>query len=254
MHLHVLVRSARMESFIRLCHSVIQEVCGRLRRGLTSARVAAQCEFPLGGLHKEAVRRRAADAGIPTAAKRSSAGICFIGALPACARLGSCLVAIQSTMTPAEIFARRSFSWATLLQLGVRAQSDWIERLAHGPIQQLGQLRSCTSSKLLGCRLPTLSRRCLLHRRKHAEEQSKPPAGRRSFGDFLAQYIEPCPGRFVCVDGGADLGPCPDVLAVTHGQRAGVGGAPQRWGNHACFPAVPHPIDAPVETLGLRRC
>lgn len=55
-----------------------------------------------------------------------------------------------------------------------------------------------------------------------------PVAGRRNFADFLSQYIAPLPGRFVDVDTGADLGPCPDVAAVTHGQRPGVGGAAER--------------------------
>jgi len=35
--------------------------------------------FPLGDLHKAAVRRMAGDAGIPVAAKKDSTGICFIG-------------------------------------------------------------------------------------------------------------------------------------------------------------------------------
>jgi hypothetical protein len=54
------------------------------------------------------------------------------------------------------------------------------------------------------------------------------PAGRRDFGDFLSQYISPQPGRYVDVDSGTVLGPCPDVAAVTHGQRPGIGGAPER--------------------------
>lgn len=39
----------------------------------------ARALFPLGSLQKGDVRRMAAEAGLPTAAKRSSAGICFIG-------------------------------------------------------------------------------------------------------------------------------------------------------------------------------
>lgn len=53
-------------------------------------------------------------------------------------------------------------------------------------------------------------------------------AGRRNFGAFLSQYIPPMPGRYVDVDSGAELGPCPDLAAVTNGQRPGIGGAPER--------------------------
>ncbi len=38
--------------------------------------------FPLGGMRKAEVRRVAEAAGLPSAARRSSAGICFIGLLP----------------------------------------------------------------------------------------------------------------------------------------------------------------------------
>ncbi len=43
------------------------------------AKALSRCAFPLGGSRKEDVRRLAAEARIPTADKRSSAGICFIG-------------------------------------------------------------------------------------------------------------------------------------------------------------------------------
>lgn len=38
-----------------------------------------RAEFPIGHLHKTEVRRLAAEAGLPTQAKRDSTGICFIG-------------------------------------------------------------------------------------------------------------------------------------------------------------------------------
>ncbi|PRW33801.1 tRNA 2-thiouridine(34) synthase isoform B [Chlorella sorokiniana] len=52
--------------------------------------------------------------------------------------------------------------------------------------------------------------------------------GRRNFGDFLSQYLPPLPGAYVDVDSGQGLGPCPDLHAVTHGQRPGIGGAHDR--------------------------
>ncbi len=53
-------------------------------------------------------------------------------------------------------------------------------------------------------------------------------AGRRNFGDFLSQYLPALPGTYVDVDSGQRLGPCPDLHAVTHGQRPGIGGAHDR--------------------------
>lgn len=55
-----------------------------------------------------------------------------------------------------------------------------------------------------------------------------PAAGRRNFSDFLSQYLPPVPGTFVSVDSGRPLGPCPNLLTVTHGQRPGIGGAADR--------------------------
>lgn len=40
----------------------------------------ADVMFPLGDMTKEHVRRLAVERGIPSASRRSSAGICFIGA------------------------------------------------------------------------------------------------------------------------------------------------------------------------------
>lgn len=55
-----------------------------------------------------------------------------------------------------------------------------------------------------------------------------PHAGRRNFAAFLGQYLPPLPGRYVDVDTRRDLGTCPDLAAVTHGQRPGIGGAADR--------------------------
>jgi tRNA (5-methylaminomethyl-2-thiouridylate)-methyltransferase len=52
--------------------------------------------------------------------------------------------------------------------------------------------------------------------------------GRRNFGAFLKEYVEPKPGIYIDVDTGRTLGTCPDILAVTCGQRPGVGGLSER--------------------------
>ena len=61
--------------------------------------------------------------------------------------------------------------------------------------------------------------------------------GRRKFQDFLAEYCEPVPGRYRDVANGAVLGNCANIVPRTLGQRAGLGGAPSRYGvmrSHAC--------------------
>lgn len=51
---------------------------------------------------------------------------------------------------------------------------------------------------------------------------------RRSFGSFLEQYVPPLPGRYVDAGSGTDLGPCANLLALTPGQRAPLGGGGAR--------------------------
>lgn len=46
---------------------------------LLDQRQLARVMFPLGGMTKPEVRQRAAEAGLPTAAKKDSTGLCFIG-------------------------------------------------------------------------------------------------------------------------------------------------------------------------------
>lgn len=54
-------------------------------------------------------------------------------------------------------------------------------------------------------------------------------SGRRSFGEFLEEYAEPVQGQFVDVDQPErPLGVCRNMLALTHGQRAGISGATDR--------------------------
>ena len=53
--------------------------------------------------------------------------------------------------------------------------------------------------------------------------------GRRPFGEFLGRYVAPSPGRFIDVDTGAVLGNHADCQALTHGQRARLGGHASPW-------------------------
>ena len=62
--------------------------------------------------------------------------------------------------------------------------------------------------------------------------------GRRPFGDFLSRYVPPCPGRFLDVDTGSVLGTHPDCHALTHGQRARLGGHAAPWFVVGKSPAV----------------
>lgn len=53
-------------------------------------------------------------------------------------------------------------------------------------------------------------------------------AGRRDFGEFIAEYAGAVPGIFVDVESGKVVGACANMAAVTHGQGAGISGLPQR--------------------------
>lgn len=52
--------------------------------------------------------------------------------------------------------------------------------------------------------------------------------GRRSFGKFLEAYLPPKPGLYIDAVSGAALGPCSNMLAVTVGQKPGLGGQKSR--------------------------
>ena len=53
--------------------------------------------------------------------------------------------------------------------------------------------------------------------------------GRRKFGEFVSEYIEPTPGRFVCVEDGAHVADHAGVELFTVGQRARIPGAARPW-------------------------
>jgi tRNA (5-methylaminomethyl-2-thiouridylate)-methyltransferase len=62
--------------------------------------------------------------------------------------------------------------------------------------------------------------------------------GRRPFGEFLGRYVAPSPGRFIDVDTGIVLGSHADCQALTHGQRARLGGHASPWFVVGKSPAV----------------
>ena len=53
-------------------------------------------------------------------------------------------------------------------------------------------------------------------------------AGRRNFADFISGYVEPMEARYAGVSTGRHMGDCPNLAAVTWGQRAPIGGLPER--------------------------
>ena len=73
--------------------------------------------------------------------------------------------------------------------------------------------------------------------------------GRRDFGEFIAEYAPPIPGRFLDVDSGAALGACPKLAALTHGQGAGISGLPEKCALFSSPPASFIPAARLVLTL-----
>ena len=53
--------------------------------------------------------------------------------------------------------------------------------------------------------------------------------GKRDFGSFISEYVEPRRGRFVPVGGGPALGEHSGLAGYTTGQRARLGGATEAW-------------------------
>lgn len=177
------------------------------------AAALAKCEFPLGALRKEDVRAAAAAAGSPSAAKRSSAGICFIGG-----QSSLCATTEQPRQSAAQRCCLIIFPDCSVdIAAGCRSFDDFLSQY----------MEPCRHYRLV---VPQSHNICV--------------AGRRSFGDFLSQYVDPVPGRFVVVGGGHfDYGACSNMLAVTLGQRAGIGGAANRSndGRPAYLPVLQFP-------------
>lgn len=153
----------------------------------------------------------AAEAGLLPADRRSSAGICFIGEPGSHNNRVGVLLEVGAARRANGVWSTSGAGQAFCLtgeaaQDGQGESSPW-------PCLQLSSCNCCFhAAELTG---PT----CLA---------SRPCSGRRNFGDFLSQYLPPLPGAYVDVDSGRRLGPCPDLHAVTHGQRPGIGGAHDR--------------------------
>ena len=78
----------------------------------------AATRFPLGDLHKDEVRRIAAEQRLPTAAKKDSTGICFIGERDFREFLGRYLPASTGEIRDPDGQSRRRASGRVLLHLG----------------------------------------------------------------------------------------------------------------------------------------
>ncbi len=72
-------RTERRASGVQLLEGVDKNKDQSYFLALTRERDLVAAEFPLGGLAKPEVRRLAADVGLPTALKKDSQGICFLG-------------------------------------------------------------------------------------------------------------------------------------------------------------------------------
>jgi tRNA-specific 2-thiouridylase len=82
--------------------------------------------------------------------------------------------------------------------------------------------------------------------------------GKRKFGDFLGQYVEPRPGPLVSIIDGAVLGNHSGLERATIGQGARIGGAKEKWvvaGKREkdnavlCAPGLKHPAVYTREVL-----
>ena len=170
------------------------------------------CLFPVGDLRKQQVRALAAEAGLVPPGKRSSAGICFIGK--------NHIVVCQRPLSVDTTWPLKQLVAASLV-VGLSQQLT-----SCGP-RQRANMPSVADHRLgLPYWCSKVPRRCW--DRHSPSSCALLCAGRRDFGDFMSQYVEPVPGQFVDVDTGRVLGPCSNTLAVTWGQRSAIGGMPDR--------------------------